>query len=246
MKLSELKPEENWKILIFGDSGAGKTVFSTSFPGPVHVCDFDLKISSAASFYKGSDQLDKISYEQYPFNQKKPGESGRRFNDHMGELKKAAEEGKFPYKTLVIDSLTTASDRLMEYLMSQNPGIKRTVTKGGQAPALQDYGVFRIFMKQFISEVINFPCNVIFTAHIETVKDEDSGRVLNIPMLTGKLAKELPIYFEEVYLAKVAGEGAQRKYMLQTQSDRKFNCRTQRGLPVEIESSYESLCKSSK
>jgi hypothetical protein len=65
-------------------------------------------------------------------------------------------------------------------------------------------------------------------------------------MLTGKLAAELPIYFEEVYMAYVEGEGDKRKYMAQTQTDRKFNCRTQRGLAPVIELDYKNLIKEEK
>ena len=238
MKLSELKTDENIKILLFGDSGVGKTCFASKFPGPTHYYDFDLKVGSVNNF---NSSIDHITYDQYPMNKFNPAESGKLFNDAMGELKKHAQAGTFPYKTIVIDSLTTLSDRIMEYLMKSNPGIKRVLTQGGQAPALQDYGVFRIFMKQFIAEILNFPCNIIMTAHVEDVKDETTGRILRVPMLTGKLAKELPIYFEEVYYAYVEGEGSTRKHVLQTQSDKKFNCRTQRGLPPKMDLDYEAL-----
>lgn len=238
MKLNELKTDENLKILLFGESGVGKTCFASGFPGPTHYYDFDLKVGSVSSFTK---EIDHITYDQYPLDKNNLGAAGTKFNDDMGKLKSLAAMGEFPYKTIVIDSMTTMSDRIMEYLMKSNPGIKRTLTKGGQAPALQDYGVFRIFMKQFIAEILSFPCNVIMTAHIEIVKDEMTGALLRVPMLTGKLSKELPIYFEEVYYASVEGEGTSRKHVLQTQSDRKFNCRTQRGLPPKINLSYEAL-----
>ena len=161
----------------------------------------------------------------------------------MGELKKLGKEGKLPCATLVIDSITTLSDRLMEHIIKENPGVKRTLSKGVTIPCLQDYGLFRIFMKQFIGELLSLPCNVIFTAHIEVQKDETTGAILRLPMLTGKLSKELPIYFEEVYMAYVEGEGDKAKRKAQTQTDRKFSCRTQRGLPPVIDLDYKSILK---
>lgn len=241
--LSEMQTDNNIKVLVFGDSGVGKTCFGASFPGPIHYYDFDLKISSVASYLKGSDKLKEITYDQYPLEKEKPGSAGANFNRDMGELKKTIKDGKFPYKTIVIDSLTTLSDRMMEHIMKENPGIKRTITREAQAPALQDYGLFRIFMKSFIGEILSFPCNVVMTAHIELLKDETTGQIIRVPMLTGKLAKELPIYFEEVYWAFVEGEGDKRKHKAQTQADRKFNCRSQRGLPQIIDLNYESLIK---
>jgi len=238
MKLSELKTDENIKILLFGESGSGKTCFASNFPGPTHYYDFDLKVGSVNSFNKN---IDHITFDQYPLDKSDPGGAGKRFNHDMGELKKLAVKGEFPYKTIVIDSLTTLSDRLMEHIMRENPGVKRTPTKLAQAPALQDYGMFRIFMKQFIAEILALPCNIIMVAHVEIIKDETTGQLLRVPMLTGKLAKELVIYFEEVYYAYVEGEGSSRKYMLQTQADKKFNCRSQRGLPPTIGLDYNEL-----
>ena len=241
MKLNELDPNKHVNVLTFGDSGAGKTIFAAGFPGPVHFFDFDLKVSSAAAFYKGKPELEEITYDQFPLDKDTLGDAGHKLNDELGKLKKLAKSGDFPYKTIVFDSLTTMSDRMMEYIMKENPGIKRNITKGAQAPALQDYGLFRIFMKRFIGEILSFPCNVVMTAHIEVKTDEQTGALLRQPMLTGKLAAELPIYFEEVYRAYVEGEGEKRKYMAQTQADRRFNCRSQRGLPASIELDYKNL-----
>lgn len=235
-KLSEMKANDNLKILVWGDSGNGKTCFATGFPGPIWVADFDNKISSAASFYANSDQLSQIEYDNYAPTDTR-GASAERFNIKLAELKKSQP---FPYKTIVLDSLTTFSDEAMRYLMRMNPGIKRTETKGALTPALQDYQVSRLFFKQFITEFLNFPCNVVVTAHIQTEKDEMTGEILRSPMMSGKLAHELPIYFSEVYRAFVK-DG---KYLAQTKSDNKFQCRTQiKGLPSEIPLSYTELAK---
>lgn len=245
--LSELDPNKNKNILLVGDSGTGKTCFSGTAPGKVHVCDFDGKISSLAGHLKviNPAALDRISYEQYLPRKAFPGHEGGTFNDDMGKLEKLAAEGKFPYDTIVIDSLTTMSDEVMKYLMKLNPGVKRTVTKGAQAPALQDYGLFRIFMKQMITSILSFPCNVIFTAHIERTKDEHTGRIIQTPMLTGKLSAELPIYFDEVYKTVIeTDKDGKTTYMAQTKADKQFSCRTQiPGLPALIPLDFAELLK---
>lgn len=231
-KLSEMKAEENLKILIYGDSGSGKTCFACSFPGPIYVFDFDNKVSSAASHLQGSEQLNLIDYDSYaPVDAK--GTSGEAANRKLGELKKDN-----PYKTIVLDSLTTFGDEMMKYLMRINTGIKRPSTQGVQMPTLQDYGIARNFFKQLIQELLGFNCNVIVTAHVQTEKDELTGQILRSPMFAGKLAKELPIYFAEVYHSFVK-DG---KYMAQTKTDFKFNCRTQiRGMKPEVVLDYKSL-----
>lgn len=231
-KLSTLKDAQHFKGLIIGDSGAGKTCFAAGF-GRTYVLDFDNKISSAAAFYRHSPQIEKIDYDNYAPTDTK-GTAFEKANQKLGEIKKALGD----YETIVIDSLTTLSDEAMKWIMRINPGTKRNATKGAQAPALQDYGIFRIFMKDFIQQVINLPCHVIFTAHIQIEKDETTGQILRSPMLAGKLSRELPIYFPEVWRAFTKDD----KYLLQTQSDSKFTCRSQiPGIPKEVEAKPELI-----
>jgi hypothetical protein len=233
--LNDLANSTYVKLLAYGDSGSGKTCLAGSFPGPVHICDFDGKVNSLASFLKGSRT--DISYESYtPVDAR--GTSARKFNDDMGKLRNAKS---FPYQTLVIDSMTTFSDEGMNYLMEMNPGVKRMQTGVVRVPAQQDYGIARIWFKQMIQTILTFPCNVIFTAHIHVEKDELSGAIIRSPMLAGKLKQELPIYFEEVYRAYVEGG----KHYLQTKPDRSYSIiRSQiPGMPDKIESKYGEITK---
>lgn len=234
-QLSDLKTSENIRLLLFGDSGTGKTCFASGWPGPVHYADFDGKVSSAAAFLADSPKLAEISYENYAPTDK-IGTAGARFNADLGKMRK---EGKLP-GTLVLDSLTTFSDEMMRYLMKLNPGIKRMDTLGAATPAMQDYQVARLFFKQMLGELLNLPCNLVVTAHVQMDKDEITGEILRTPMIAGKLSRELPILFPEVYRSYVK-DG---KYLAQTKSDSKFQCRTQiRGLPAEIELKYESVIR---
>jgi len=233
--LNDLSNSEQKKLLIYGDSGAGKTCLAGTFPGPVHICDFDGKVNSLASFLKGS--RNDITFESYTPTDAK-GSSAARFNADMAKLKVAKP---FPYATLVIDSMTTFSDEGMNYLMDMNPGVKRMQTGVVKVPAQQDYGIARIWFKQMIQTILTFPCNVIFTAHINVEKDELSGAIIRSPMLAGKLKQELPIYFEEVYRAFQENG----KVWLQTKPDRNYSIiRSQiSGIPEKIEAKWDEIAK---
>ena len=234
--LNSIKPDQNIKMLLYGDSGTGKTCFGTGWPGPIHYADFDGKVNSAAAYLQGKDKLNEISYENYAPTDDK-GSAGQRFNQDLGMMRKS---GKLP-GTLILDSLTTFSDEMMRYLMRLNPGIKRMDTKGAATPAMQDYQVARLFFKQILGELLNLPCNVIVTAHIQVDKDDVTGQILRTPMIAGKLSRELPILFPEVYRSFVK-DG---KYFAQTQSDQYYSCRTQiRNIPATIPLEYSSLTKS--
>lgn len=243
MKLS-LKNNSPWKkILMVGDSGAGKTTASASMPGPVHIADFDGKVVSAAQYLKTFNpaQLDLVDFTDYSDFGKFSGKkitAVEQFNKDIGDF---AKQDPFPFKTIVVDSLTLFSDASMEYLMRLNPGVKRSVTNGVQIPALQDYQMARLWFKQIISAMLALPCHIVFTAHIQTEKDELSGQIIRSPMMAGKLSKELPIYFGEVWRAYRDDKG---EHWAQTQSDSKFVCRSQiPGLPNPLRLTHAELAK---
>ncbi len=243
-KLSTVNPNENIKLLVYGDSGTGKSCYATSFPTPIFVADFDNKIGSAAAFYAGNDRLEQIDFETY--FPKGPGvQAGAAvFNEwstKLYELEKLAKEGKFPYKTVVLDSLTLYADRMLEKVMCDNPAVKRY--SPGVA-VLQDYGILNPNFKQQLGRVLALPCNVVVCAHIKIDKDDLTGQLVRGPNLSPKLAAYLPILFYEVYHSYAEKKGDETLYFAQTKSDYQYQCRSQiRGLPSPIPLTYESLRK---
>lgn len=240
--LSKLTEEDNTfiKLLAMGDSGAGKTCGLASWPKPMRIFDCDGKASSLALFMKSRD----LSTEGIEVDNCAPRSGfnpGAYINDEAGKIKQEwAKTGVFPYATIAIDSMTTLSDAMMQFLIKENPGIKRQTLKHVQLPCQQDWGVFKTFLKQFLQAVLNFPCNVYVPAHIKSDKDEVTGAIFNGPMLSGTLAKELPIYFPEVYRIFVK-DGV---HFAQTQTDYKYALRSQIPfLPKEVPFNYQELIK---
>ncbi len=239
MKLSEVKTEGAFKLLLMGDAGVGKTVFACSLPGRTKLLDFDGKADSAALFYKGKAQLDNIDVEQFT--------SGLDLNPIQqmervikDELIPQQKSGKMSFDTLVLDSITTFSAAALAHIVKTNPGIKRTVSAQGMQPGLQDYGILSREFQRLISGLLALPCNVIMLAHIATEKDETTGQLLRHTMMDGSFAKKLPIYFKEVWRAYVK-DG---KRWAQTQADGQYNCRSQiPGLPNPVALDYAEISK---
>jgi hypothetical protein len=236
MLLSEMTTSNDVKLLLYGPSSTGKTITACSFPGPIKYFDFDHKISSAVQFYKqDQERLKQIDVVQFaPMNQKE------RMKAFMGELFKiqAIQHAKkpLPFKTLVLDSLTTFTTYLLDdYIHVSQTGMKRP--EGG-VNCMQDYQLLQKHMTQILTGLLSLDCNVIFIAHSQLEKDETTGSITNAVLMPGQLSAKLPIFFEEVYFAKVDAQG---KYMLQTHSDSRTTCRTQRKLPKEIPASYNAI-----
>lgn len=242
-KLSDLNPSAQRKVLVCGDPGTGKTVFALSFPGPIYVADFDGKISSGAAFYaKDKTKLDSIEYDSYvPTDE--ADRPAKRFEEKLRSFEKLSAEGKFPFATFVLDSFTTYVEMFMREVLAANPSIARTRSPTTVIPAMLDYRIQNIAVKQVVTRILALKAHVIVLAHIKTEKDELTGRVEKLPNAPGGLAVHLPVVFEEVYRSYVETKDGKRRYVAQTQSDESFTkVRTQiRDLPGVIELKAESL-----
>lgn len=239
MNLSEMKLNNKIKLLLIGDSGAGKTVFSTSPEGKIFVFDFDNKLSSAAAYWsvKNPAKLKDIEYEQFSLD--KGTEPYIKFRQKLQGLTDVAAKGDFPYQTVVVDSLTLYAEAMMAYFMAKNSSIKRAFEG---IPAMQDYLVAGSKFRDDMNRLLALPCNVICIAHSTSSMDESTGETKNGILLSGKTADHLPRIFTEVAWAytkvtqpKAPGEASKIEYLANTRKFQRFTCRTQiPGIPDTI------------
>lgn len=241
MKLSDVKTDGHLKILLYGQAGSGKTCFAAGFPTPMLYLDFDNKVDSAALFYKeDKERLDGIDVRQLaPTLLASPIEELEKIITN--ELIPQQKSGVMKYKTIVLDSLTVFSAATLKYIVDTNPGTKRPMSKQGQQPTPTDYGVLKREFAKLIPGLLSLPCNVIMLGHVSTERDDISGEIIRGTMLDGSFAKELPLYFKEVWVTKVDEKG---QYQAQTKSDQRFVCRSQiPGLPNPMKLEYAELKK---
>lgn len=244
--LSEIKTEANAKILAFGNSGSGKTVFGAGFPYPILHLDFDGKVDSAAEFYRrkgDTERLKNIDVRelQQQLMMNPTANPIATLNAIIQKELIPQMKSGLPFKTLVVDSITTFSSLTLNHIILTNPGIKRNVTAQGQQPGLQDYGILKREFAKLIPGLLSLPCNVVMLGHISTEKDEVTGELIRGPLMDGSFAKELPIYFKEVWRTFVDDKG---NYLAQTKADSRFSCRSQiPGLPNPLPLAYSELEK---
>ena len=242
MKANEMVGHSFLKALIYGDSGAGKTCLAAQMPGPIEYWDFDGKLSSAVSYLQriGKAELlkhiDVYQFAQLPLMERIPAWEKR--TQALDALIKAKQP--FPFKTVVLDSITTLSHHLMEdYIFRSQTGLKRPLPG---INGLQDYGLYEKHMTRMLSGLLAQPINFIVLGHVDVDRDESTGTISRKPLCAGQqLAKKLPIWFDEVYVAKVTSDG---KRVLQTQPDATYSIvRTQRGLAKEVPTAVSELIK---
>lgn len=194
-KTSDIAENPYPSILLVGDGGSHKTFFTGTCPKP-YIFDFDagtaiLRHNQEAEFDlfkdfpKGSKMInpEKGYYER--------GKAWPAFLKKINEIGEKMEKGTSPYSTISLDSLTTLSDICMNYVL---------VSDGHQgSPQIQHWGsqiqLLQAVMDQFSSwEVIK-----VVTAHIQRNTNEVNQQIEMLPLVTGKLAGKVGIYFDEVY-----------------------------------------------
>lgn len=203
--------------------------------------DFDGKADSAALYYKNDkERLDSVDVRNLSqgFVQSPIVELERIISQ---ELIPQEKSGEMKFKTLILDSITTFSAQTLKHIVDTNPGIKRVITKQGQQPCMQDYGILKREFAKLIPNILALPCNVIMLGHISTEKDDISGEIIRGPAMDGSFAKDLPIYFKEVWRSYVDDKNA---HYAQTRSDSRYACRSQiHGLPNPMKLNYAEVAK---
>jgi len=190
---------EFFKAMLVGTYGTGKSVFASSCPTPGFVFDFDEGIIT----YKGLD----FNYEQYTDD----WQGWVKFEKDLLNLKKDVEEGK--YVTVVVDSTSRMTDLAMARALQLDP--KRSATGG---PLWQiHFMMVRNLMEGKLRQIINLPCHIIVISHIDFVRDEKTGAILDIsPLLTGQLREKIPGAFQEVYYCTTKRTGQKTEWLIQT------------------------------
>lgn len=244
MKLSELTDKEKYvKICVYGPTGAGKTVYASGYPGPIYFADFDGKIESAANFLSKNNpsKLENIEFDNYqPSQENGAHKVFRKFEAQLLKLEAAAREGKFPFKTVVIDSLTSLSLCLMKAVMSENP----TKRFNADTPAQQDYGIFNHILTNLITRLLSLPCNVVVIGHVVDKQDPITGETNYKVALSGQMADMLPKLFKEYHRAYSDTIEGKVVHIAQVRSGGRYICNTiYPQLPNKIPLSYEALHK---
>lgn len=195
-------------ILLLGESGSGKTFLARTCPGPVLIDSFDRGGSKGLRKYTDSGQI-MVDHRWEDENPLAP----TAFQAWCKEMKQRNRDGFFDYLgTYMLDSATTFSAAIMNSVLKE-AGIP------GQTPRFtHDYGPQKTLIMSWIRQLLNMPCNFILTGHLETQKDEASGRLVKRFLTTGKLSVELPLLFDEVWVMDPKNGSGGVTYRLLTQS----------------------------
>lgn len=239
------QPDPGKSILLVGDSGTHKTWFLGGCPKPF-IFDFDKGLAILRD-----QELDYATFKDAPygsklFNKEKGiyewGKAWPAFLVKLNELGAAVEKGTCPFETLGFDSITTLSMICMNYVLDQN---SRTPAMG---PRIQDWGMQIGLLETVMDQLTAWTAFIkVVTAHIQRDTNLITQQVEKLPLVTGKLAGKLSIYFDEVWFCDVkadAVDGAKRTFYLKTVSDATFRqAKSRFGVPNETPTNWADVAK---
>lgn len=230
--------QENPSILVFGDGGTHKTHLLCGVPD-IYNFDFDAGMAIA----RGRDvEYDTFKdapqgWENYPDRGVYPwGTAWQKFIKKLNEIGKRIDEGeRIP---IGIDSLTTLSSICMNYVQKQDARRQSDVRR------IQDWGAQIQLLEMVMDQLTSWPVPLIVTAHAQRNTNEVTQTTEILPLLTGKLAGKVGIYFDEVYYSTVKGKGDEKKFTLQTESSGLVKqVKTRYGVTDGTEASWKEVAK---
>lgn len=165
---------EQVKILVYGQSGIGKTTICGTLP------ESEALIISAESglLCLADKSIDVIEVKSYDA-----------VRAAYSYLQKCEDQGK--YKYIGIDSLTEISDLVVKSLKAKDEYKNPSNT-------LKMWGEFNEIMIGLIKAFRDLPRHIVFTALSDDVND--GGIITKKPLISGSKAQGLmPSYFDEVF-----------------------------------------------
>lgn len=235
-KLSSTK-KKFIRLLQVGPAGSGKTVSAASFPKPIFYSDFDDGIASVATMYKDRPEiLEQIDYEVF---RDEDADKPHAMDDFEKIITEFENRPKFPYATIIVDTISSAEEAIMNRILKLVKSDKRILGQPNQS----DWGQLVLAMEDFFNQLIALPCHVIVNAHMMLKQDEITQEIFVLPMMSGKkLPHRLPGKFDEYYFSKCKNG----KYIWQIRPNGKLEARTRflpSEVPNEIPATYESIAK---
>jgi len=230
-----------YDIMIYGPNGSGKTEYAATWSelGNVLFADADDGILSVASSprIKHKERIFRVPITDKPLDPHITQPIGfLTVKQIVEDVKNTGEYGGVKPKTIVLDSATTISTYAMAHKLFVNKRIEPVIRDWGQQmKALTDL----VMLARSIPDV-----NFIFIAHEQYTKDEISGQIWCLPLITGKLAAQIGLYFDEVYHSKVQQIGTETKYLLETKPTGIVTAKSRFDLPSPVKTHYSSIAGS--
>ena len=217
--LSDSRGQNTVNLMLYGDSGTGKSHFLSTCRCPLYVFSFDPGGTKLPPLQQMVLDGRAILDTQYELENMQNPTAFNLFDKTCDELDKNNVWGEVA--TVAIDSLTTMEQAVMYQILKK-------AGRPGTTPQQADYMTCQGLVTQIIKKFCSLPCDFVLIGHIKTERDELSGKISSYLMVAGQLAVKVPILMDEVLVSDVVNDGKKTKYIIHTQNDGKLKASTRR------------------
>ena len=226
-------------FLFKGEPRSGKSIAAASFPN-CYIFDMESRIRSVAAHWIPKGKRD-IQYDTYGYH------DYSKF-DLMWD-KFIAASNKFPYDTVIVDTLTSASDLLLHHVNLQKgiDGKKLKKVGGVTVNSIEDYNAEASALTELVLFMRQIKCKYkILVAHVVKTDRQDlenNETVVTRQLLTAgkKVAAKLPGYFDEIYHFEQKPQAGRPRFLVQTMNTGEDFAGTTLKIPQTIDQTGQSL-----
>jgi len=215
-------------IIVYGNSGTGKTTFACSHANEKHLVallDIDNKAEHQINI---QDKVKKGWIDIYPISAPIFGGGDFDYIKNISNIPKGyetivktissiAKTKPKKYSTIVIDS----GSRLVQHLISYIPAINAKTQMTQQL-----WGIFYNELVNRIIRVNTIPVNIIWIFHEKIIMDEiTKAKSIHIS-IPGQLGTDIPSFFNEVYNTRIITLGEKYGYVCLTHATNVYIAKT--------------------
>ena len=219
---TEINDRGGFNAVIYGRSGSGKTTLAASAREVERGRDvLVVDIEGGTRSIHGYDHVDVFQPKTW---------------SEVESVKNFLMRGGHSYKTIVIDSITEAQVLGLPHIMTQ------TRNSTG-SPTLQDWGKSAEQLQTLVRDYRILSqtrgWNVIFTAQLQTEKDDLTGRVMRNIALTPAALRAVTRATDGIGLLEVDAKTKKRTLILDIQPDAEAKFRQPKDWPHQVPSEIE-------
>lgn len=147
---------------------------------------------------------------------------------------------------LAFDSLTEVSDICKRQIVTKDRRSLISERSKGKTDKpsnvyedlmqMEDYNLYSVRMRNFLSSVVHLPVHVIFTSLSDWREDKQTGTQHRVPALSGKLSLEIPAFFDLVFHMETAtNEEGESTRVFRTNNDGRVIAKDASGVLAPLE-----------
>lgn len=163
----DLQDEDEYvNLLVYADSGVGKTVFAGSDEDVLFIAPEDNGTLSAKRFGSSAKKWKVNSWD-----------------DIVEAYDWLYQEEPIPFNWVIMDSLTEMQSMCMRKVLDE--AIEMNPSRDPDVPQLQDWQPYFLRFERLVKAFNDLPVNVLYTALQQDEEDEDGNKFV-LPMIQGK------------------------------------------------------------